>query len=57
MGVKLFAWLGGPLLHLEGIFPSLSIADRREPGQVWLAGFVTASVFAALAGIGIVLKG
>jgi len=57
IGGTLFAWLGGPLLHLEGIFPSLSIADRREPGQVWLAGFVTASVFAALAGIGIMLKG
>jgi rhomboid protease GluP len=57
IGGTLFAWLGGPLLQLEGMFPTLSITDRREPGQVWLAGFVVGSIFAFLAGAGIVLKG
>jgi rhomboid protease GluP len=57
IGGTLFAWLGGPLLQLEGMFPTLSITDRREPRQVWLAGFVVGSIFAFLAGLGIVLKG
>lgn len=57
VGGTLFAWLGGPLLHVEGIFPSLSIADRRETREVWLSGFVVGGIFAILAGIGILLKG
>jgi rhomboid protease GluP len=57
IGGTVFAWLGGPLLQLEGIFPSLSITDRRDASQVWFAGFVVGSIFAFLAGAGIVLKG
>jgi rhomboid protease GluP len=57
IGGALFAWLGGPLLKLEGFFPSFSIIDRREPGQVMFAGFVVGGIFAFLAGVGIVFKG
>jgi rhomboid protease GluP len=57
IGGSLFAWLGGPLLQLEGISPSLSITDRRETRDVWLAGFIVAGIFSFLAGVGIVMKG
>ncbi len=57
IGGTLFAWFGGPLLQLEGIFPSLSISDRREGRQIWLAGLVVAGIFTFLAGVGIALKG
>jgi rhomboid protease GluP len=57
IGGTLFAWLGGPLLQLEGMYPSFVINDRRETGQVWLAAFVVGSIFAFLAGVGIVFKG
>ena len=57
IGGTLFALLGGPLLQLGGIFPSLSITDRRETGQVWLAGIVVGCIFTFLAGVGIALKG
>jgi rhomboid protease GluP len=56
IGGTLFAWFGGPLLQLEGIFPTLSITDRREAHQVWAAGIVTAGIFACLTALGIVLK-
>lgn len=57
IGGTLFAWLGGPLLQVEGMFPNLAITDRREAGQVWLAAFVVGCVFAFLAGVGIMFKG
>jgi rhomboid protease GluP len=57
IGGTLFAWLGGPLLQVEGIFPSLAISDRRESGQVWLAALVVGCIFTILAGVGIVFKG
>ena len=55
IGGTLFAWLGGPLLQFQGIFPSLSIGDQREDRQVWLAGFVVGGIFSILAGIGIII--
>jgi rhomboid protease GluP len=57
IGGTVFAWLGGPLLQLEGIIPSLTITDRRETRDVWLAGFVVAGIFTILAGLGIAMKG
>lgn len=56
IGGTLFAWLGGPLLQVEGIYPSLSITDRREAREVWIAGLVVAGIFIFLTGIGIVMK-
>lgn len=56
IGGTLFAWFGGPLLQVEGIYPSLSIVDRREARQVWLSGMMVAGIFSILAGMGIVLK-
>lgn len=57
IGGTLFAWFGGPLFQLQGIFPALSIIDRREAHQVWLAGLVTAGIFVMLTGLGFALKG
>ena len=57
IGGTSFAWLAGPRLQLEGIFPSLSITDRRESRDVWLAGIVVGGIFTILTGVGIVLRG
>lgn len=57
IGGTLFAWIGGPRLQVEGIYPSLSIVDRRETREVWLAALVVAGIFSILAGIGIALRG
>jgi rhomboid protease GluP len=57
IGGTLFAWLGGPLLKVEGIYPSLSITDQRETRQVWLAGMVVGAIFVILTAVGIALKG
>ena len=56
IGGTLFAWFGGPLLQVEGIYPSLSIVDRREAREVWMSGFITAGIFILLTGLGFVLK-
>ena len=49
LGGTLFAWLGGPLLAVEGIYPDLRLADTREPRQVFVAGVLDVLVFGALA--------
>jgi rhomboid protease GluP len=56
LGGTLFAWLGGPLLAVEGVYPNLRLADTREPRQVWLAGFLDLLVFGGLAFATILLR-
>jgi rhomboid protease GluP len=57
IGGTMFAWFAGPQLQVEGIYPSLSITDRREPREVWLSGMVVGGIFTILTGVGIVLRG
>jgi rhomboid protease GluP len=57
IGGTLFAWLGGPLLRLEGIFPAMSLVDGREQRTVLQAGFMVGTGFAMIAGLTIVLRG
>lgn len=57
LGGTLFAWFGGPILALEGIFPNLSVQDRRETREVFLTGLMVAAIFALLAAATIYLRG
>jgi rhomboid protease GluP len=56
-GGALFAWLAGPLLQVEGIFPSLALADRREPREVVVAVLMVAAFLVLLAGGAIAIRG
>lgn len=38
LGGSLFAWFGGPVLRVEGIYPTLNLEDERESAQVIAAG-------------------
>ena len=49
IGGVLFAWFAGPVLSLEGIAPTYSIKDRREPASVWLAAVGVGMLFTAIA--------
>jgi len=57
LGGTLFAWFGGPLLQLEGIYPAMSVADRREASAVFLVAVGEGLIFATLAGAAIYLRG
>ena len=57
-GGLLFTWFGGPLLHVEGIYPALRLVDGRESGDVLRVAFAVGLIFAVLAaGIIYVRKG
>lgn len=49
LGGGLFAFLGGPILVIEGMSPNLSIADSRETSDVIRAAIVDLLIFGALA--------
>lgn len=49
VGGTLFAWFAGPLLKVEGIFPSYSIQDRRETVRVWMGAVLVGGLFAGIA--------
>ena len=50
IGGTLFTWLGGPRLQVEGIYPSLSVSDDRESGDVVRAAIVVGALFVLIAG-------
>jgi rhomboid protease GluP len=56
LGGTLFAWLGGPLLAVEGNYPDLQLVDRREPSQVLLAGALDVLVFGGLAFVTVFMR-
>jgi rhomboid protease GluP len=47
-GGTLFAWLAGPKLRLDGIYPTLQVRDERGGGDVARAGILVGVVFVAL---------
>jgi rhomboid protease GluP len=57
IGGTIFAWFGGPLLRVEGIYPALKLVDKRQTGEVILAGVGDFSLFAVLAAINIYFLG
>lgn len=57
IGGTMFAWLGGPLLRIEGIYPSVSVVDGREIREVYLAALVESILFGFLAVFTVYLRG
>lgn len=55
MGGTIFTWFGGPILAVEGIYPDLSITDRRDPGTTLRAALGVGGFFLALAALWIFL--
>jgi len=56
IGGTLFAWFGGPLLRMDGIYPSLKLVDDRPEGDVIRAGLNVGLLFAMLTAVTIYLK-
>jgi len=57
LGGTLFAWFGGPMLKVEGIFPALTIVDQRGTDEVVRIGLLTGLFFTLLAAASIYLRG
>lgn len=49
LGGVLFAWFGGPVLSVEGIYPDLEVVDSRPRSQSYLAAIIVGLLFAGLA--------
>ncbi len=56
IGGTLFAWFGGPLLRVDGIYPSLKLVDDRPQGDIIRAGVNVGVLFAVLTAVTIFLK-
>jgi rhomboid protease GluP len=49
LGGGIFAWLGGPLLEVQGIVPDIKLVDSRESREVVVASIVDLLIFGLLA--------
>jgi rhomboid protease GluP len=54
LGGLIFALFAGPRFEVEGIYPALHLADRREPQEVLTGVALVILVFGALAMIGFI---
>jgi rhomboid protease GluP len=52
IGGLIFAWFGGPLWQVEGIYPLLRLVDKRQSRDVILGAAVVLIVFGGLAMLG-----
>jgi rhomboid protease GluP len=52
LGGLIFAWFGGPLWQVEGIYPLLHLVDKRESRDVILGAAAVLIVFGGLAILG-----
>ena len=57
LGGVLFAWFGGPLLQVDGVYPSFQVVNSRSSRESYLVGAAIFVLFAALAGVTIILRG
>jgi rhomboid protease GluP len=53
-GGLIFTWFAGPRWEVEGVYPALSLADRREPREVLTGAAVVILIFGALAMFGMI---
>jgi rhomboid protease GluP len=51
-----FAWVAGPLLKVQGIFPHLQVQDQRETGEVIRAGITLGILWLVFAAVAIYLR-
>lgn len=57
VGGTLFAWFAGPLLKVEGVYPSLALVDTRESRDVVIAEVMLSALLVLLAGGMIYMRG
>jgi rhomboid protease GluP len=57
IGGSCFAWLAGPILHVEGAFPTFTLVDSRTTRDTWLAFLGVSGCFMVLALALIFLRG
>jgi len=57
IGGTLFAWFGGPVLRVDGSYPSLKLVNQRESSASLRAGLGVVALFGVLAIIGIYYRG
>lgn len=57
IGGVLYAWFAGPVLRVDGTYPSLRLVNQREGNASLVAGIGVAALFAFLAMMGIYFKG
>jgi rhomboid protease GluP len=57
LGGVSFAWLAGPILKVEGLYPDLKLVDQREPGEVFRAAIGVGLVFVLVVVATIYMKG
>jgi len=57
LGGVSFAWLAGPVLHVEGIFPTYALVDTRNARDAWLAALGVGGIFVLLVIILIFIRG
>lgn len=51
-GGLIFTWFGGPLWHVEGIYPLLRLVDKREKRDVIVGAAAVLIIFCILAALG-----
>ena len=51
-----FAWVAGPLLKVQGLFPHLTVHDQRETGEVIRAGITLSLLWLVFAAVAIYLR-
>ncbi len=49
VGGTMFAWFAGPLLRVDGIYPSFKLIDQRETAEIIQAMVVISAFFVILA--------
>jgi len=49
LGGVSFAWLAGPVLRVEGVYPTYTLVDTHSARAAWLAALVVGGSFAVLA--------
>jgi rhomboid protease GluP len=48
VGGTAFAWLAGPLMTVQGVYPNFELHDQRESGEILRAGLSVGAVFVLL---------
>ena len=56
IGGTIFAWFGGPLLVLQGVFPNFTVVDKRETRDWVLAAIIDGAIFLFLAALTLFLR-
>ncbi len=56
LGGALFAWFGGPVMKVDGVYPDLKVINTRSSRQSYLVWGVIFGLFAVLAAITIFLR-